>query len=38
LGSRLRLNTTAAPPWTAEEARPNCFIGRDANGQAISYV
>jgi hypothetical protein len=25
------------PPWTAEVA-PNCFIVRDANGQALSYV
>ena len=25
------------PPWTAE-ITPNCFIVRDANGQALSYV
>jgi hypothetical protein len=25
------------PPWTAE-VTPNCFIVRDANGQALSYV
>jgi hypothetical protein len=25
------------PPWTAEFT-PNCFIVRDANGQALSYV
>jgi hypothetical protein len=25
------------PPWTAE-VTPNCFILRDANGQALSYV
>jgi hypothetical protein len=24
-------------PWTAE-LTPNCFIVRDANGQALSYV
>ena len=24
-------------PWTAE-VTPNCFIARDANGQALSYV
>jgi hypothetical protein len=24
------------PPWTAE-VTPNCFIVRDANGQALSY-
>jgi hypothetical protein len=25
------------PPWSAE-VTPNCFIGRDANGQALSYI
>jgi hypothetical protein len=25
------------PPWSAE-LTPNCFIVRDANGQALSYV
>jgi hypothetical protein len=25
------------PPWTVE-VTPNCFIVRDANGQALSYV
>ena len=25
------------PPWTAE-VTPNCFIVRDANGQALSYA
>jgi hypothetical protein len=25
------------PPWSAEST-PNCFIVRDANGQALSYV
>jgi hypothetical protein len=25
------------PPWTAE-VTPNCFMVRDANGQALSYV
>ena len=25
------------PPWTAE-LTPNCFIVRDANGQALSYI
>ena len=25
------------PPWTAE-VTPNCFIVRDASGQAVSYV
>ena len=25
------------PPWTAE-VTPNCFIVRDTNGQALSYV
>ena len=25
------------PPWTAE-VTPNCFIVRDANGQALAYV
>jgi hypothetical protein len=25
------------PPWTAE-VMPNCFIVRDANGQALSYI
>ena len=25
------------PPWAAE-VTPNCFIVRDANGQALSYV
>jgi hypothetical protein len=25
------------PPWPAE-VTPNCFIVRDANGQALSYV
>ncbi len=25
------------PPWTAE-VTPNCFIVRDANGQALSYI
>jgi hypothetical protein len=25
------------PPWSAE-VTPNCFIVRDANGQALSYV
>ena len=24
-------------PWTAE-VTPNCFIVRDANGQALSYI
>jgi hypothetical protein len=24
-------------PWTAE-VTPNCFIGREANGQQIAYV
>jgi len=26
-----------SPPWSAE-VTPNCFIVRDANGQALSYV
>ncbi len=25
------------PPWSAE-LTPNCFVARDANGQALSYV
>lgn len=25
------------PPWSAE-LTPNCFIVRDANGQALTYV
>jgi hypothetical protein len=25
------------PPWSAE-VTPNCFIVRDANGQALSYI
>ena len=25
------------PPWTAE-LTPNCFVVRDANGQALGYV
>ncbi len=25
------------PPWTAE-VTPNCFIVRDVNGQALSYI
>jgi hypothetical protein len=25
------------PPWSVEET-PNCFIVRDATGQALSYV
>jgi hypothetical protein len=25
------------PPWTAD-VTPNCFIVRDANGQALSFV
>jgi len=25
------------PPWSAETT-PNCFIVRDADGQALSYV
>jgi hypothetical protein len=25
------------PPWSVE-VTPNCFIVRDANGQALSYV
>jgi hypothetical protein len=25
------------PPWTAE-VTPNCFIVRDANGQALIYT
>jgi hypothetical protein len=25
------------PPWSAE-LTPNCFIVRDANGQALAYV
>jgi hypothetical protein len=25
------------PPWSAE-VTPNCFIVRDANGQALIYV
>jgi hypothetical protein len=25
------------PPWSAE-VTPNCFIVRDANGQALTYV
>jgi len=25
------------PPWTAE-VTPNCFVVRDANGQALSHV
>jgi hypothetical protein len=25
------------PPWTAE-VMPNCFIVRDANGQALSHL
>jgi hypothetical protein len=25
------------PPWTAE-VTPNCFIVRDADGQALSYI
>ena len=25
------------PPWSAE-VTPNCFIVRDANGQALSYA
>jgi hypothetical protein len=26
------------PPWTAEEANNACFIVKDANGFAVSYV
>ena len=29
--------TDGPPPWTAE-VTPNCFIVRDANGQALSYI
>ena len=25
------------PPWSVE-VTPNCFIVRDANGQALSYI
>jgi hypothetical protein len=25
------------PPWSAE-VNPNCFIVRDANGQALAYI
>jgi hypothetical protein len=32
-----RLRGSVGPPWTAE-VTPNCFIVRDANGQALSYV
>ena len=35
------LNTSprraAPPPWIAE-VTPNCFIVRDANGQALTYI
>ena len=34
--SEMQLNC-ARPPWTAE-LTPNCFIVRDANGQALSYI
>jgi hypothetical protein len=26
------------PPWDIEEHHPSCFIARDNNGQALSYV
>ena len=26
------------PPWTAEVVTANCFVVRDAYGQALSYV
>ena len=26
------------PPWTFDEANHACFVVRDANGQALSYV
>jgi hypothetical protein len=26
------------PPWSIEELNDACFIVRDANGQALSYV
>ena len=29
--------TPLPPPWSVE-VTPNCFIVRDANGQALSYI
>jgi hypothetical protein len=26
------------PPWSIEELNDACFVVRDANGQALSYV
>ena len=37
LFKRLCPYAASRPPWTAE-VTPNCFIVRDANGQALSYV
>ena len=34
---RLSTERRFPPPWSAE-VTPNCFIVRDANGQALSYV
>jgi hypothetical protein len=31
------VSAASPPPWSAE-VTPNCFIVRDANGQALSYV
>jgi hypothetical protein len=31
-------NSVPAPPWSIEELGGECFVVRDANGQALSYV
>ena len=35
---KLKLNRRRVPPPWCVEVTPNCFIVRDANGQALSYV
>jgi hypothetical protein len=32
------MNRRFPPPWTVEEANNACFIVKDANGFAVSYV
>ena len=31
-------NRRVPPPWTFEEANGACFVVKDANGFAVSYV
>ena len=37
MGGRPHSARRFLPPWSAE-VTPNCFIVRDANGQALAYV